>query len=193
MPDLPNDLAAMLRDRAEHAPAAPAPSDALVRRVRRRHATRLSLAVVGSAASAGAVAVVAAAAISPTPREVRPAATPTPTLRPADDRYEFCDLGNRAPSIDVAVHRTELKFAEGCYVVAAGAGGLRFTNPQTVPHDLVIVEEGTGTVVHDTAHITAPAGGAETLTARLSFGIEAGDYRLTCSTHPSMHAQLVVR
>jgi plastocyanin len=192
MPDLPEDLAALLRARAAEAPEPPAPGDALLRTVRRRQAVRAGTAVVAAAASVVAVVAVAAYAVRPA-HTAQPAATlsPDPSSSPSDDRYEFC-TGAATTDVDVSVHPTELKFESGCYRVRAGAGGVTFTNPQAVPHNLVITSEG-GEPVFRIEPITAKHGEVAAVTADLVEPFQAGDYTLTCTVHPQMHAQLVVR
>lgn len=183
MPDLPDDLRAVLRERAEDAPAVPPPSDRLVRTVRRRQAIRTSLAAGGAVLGVVAVVALAAAAVRPDARVAPPVAqTTTP---PAGDKYEFC-TGPVYDDLRVSVHATELKFAYGCYRVKAGTTAVTFTNPQNVPHNLVVKPEAglvplltTSTVVHTTVRDTT--------------FLVPGDYTLTCTIHPSMHAQLVVR
>ena len=63
MPDLPEELAAVLRARAADAPAPPGPDDAVVRRVRRRAGLRAGAATSGVAVAIVAV-VAAGAAVS---------------------------------------------------------------------------------------------------------------------------------
>jgi plastocyanin len=181
----------MLHARADDAPATPAPTDALLRRVTRRRYARATATVAGCAAAVAALVGVAAGLADPAPRAVAPATQP-PTP-PTGDRYEFC-TGLPADEIVVAVHATELKFAQGCYRVGAGAGAVTFTNPQRVAHDLVIAPDG------DPAHpvfrsepIVATAGTTASVHADLVAPFAAGDYALTCSIHPEMHAQLVIR
>jgi plastocyanin len=203
MPDLPEDLTRMLGERAVDAPATPAPSPALVARVRRRQAVRAALAVAGCTVVVVGVAAVAGSAR--TGNEARPAVPAAPASSPADDRYEFC-TGAVDSEVNVAVHATEPKFAQGCYRVAAGAAAVTFTNPQRTPHDLVITRDGdrgypvfTGNVI-SAADPAACRRAPHCPPARVPFfhadlvtPFAAGDYTLTCSIHPQMHAQLVVR
>jgi plastocyanin len=192
MPDLNDELRALLHDRAEDAPAVPAPTDRLVRTVRRRQALRTSLAAAGAVTAV--VALVAVAGSVGRDRDVASPAAPakvTPTPAPASDKYEFC-TGPVSPDVVVSVHATELKFQYGCYRVKAGTAGVTFSNPQPVGHNLVIAPED-GSPLFKTDVITARPGEVATVTADLVEPLRAGDYTLTCMVHPSMHAQLVVR
>jgi plastocyanin len=197
MPDLPEDLTRMLGERAADAPATPAPSPALVARVRRRQAVRAALAVTGC--TVALVGIVAVAGSALTGNEAAPPAggapaAPLPTASPIDDRYEFC-TGAIDSEVRVAVHATELKFAQGCYRVAAGAGAVTFSNPQPVPHDLVIAPDGDPAhpVFRGSTIVGGKAGETAAFHADLATAFAAGDYALTCTIHPQMHAQLVVR
>jgi plastocyanin len=211
MPDLPEDLTRMLGERAADAPATPAPSPGLVARVRRRQAVRAALAVAGCTVAVVGIVAVAGSALNGNeaapPAGGAPAA-PLPTASPADDRYEFC-TGPVADEVHVAVHPTEPKFDAGCYRVRAGAMAVTFTNPQRTPHDLVITRDGdrgypvfTGNVISaadpkagPTCHLAqrCPSGVVPFFHADLATPFAAGDYTLTCSIHPQMRAQLVVR
>lgn len=205
MADLPDDLRALLHERAEHAAAIPPPTEALVRSVRRRRATRA--AVAATASVAGVVALgLGAAAVVPAQEAARVASTPTPepspsptkdvTGTPGGDKYEFCDLANPDPYPTIAVHPTELKFAQGCYVVKANARQWSFTNPQKTVHDLVIIDDNTGRRGFTPSKIltTWPAiPSQEQQDTVMDFPLPAGDYSLTCSFHPEMRGQLVVR
>ena len=184
MPDLNDSLRALLHERADDAPAVPAPTAALVRTVRRRQAVRTGLAVGGAALGVVAVVAVAVVAVRPDARVAPPVAQQT---TPASDKYEFC-TGPVYDQIVVSVHPTELKFGYGCYRVHAGATSVTFTNPQRVAHNLVITPESGGVPVITTKTIVATA-----FDAYLLRPLTAGDYTLTCTIHPSMHAQLVVR
>ncbi len=186
MPDLNDELRAILRHRADDAPAVPAPTDRLVRSVRRRQAVRTSLALAGATLGVVAVVAVAAAAIRPDTAVAPPAANPT-SIPPDDDKYFACTAG-QLDQVAVAVHASELKFQYGCYRVAAGATSVTFTNPQQLPHNLLITPEGSTQSIFSSKVITADG-----LTATLSRPLAVGDYALTCQVHPAMHAQLVVR
>lgn len=191
MPDLPDELRSALHDAAAHAPAVPPPAPDLPRRVARRRAARTTaMLTVPAVATVAFVAVAFGAA--PDRQEVIPA---DPPLAPTDltGKYEFCDLANPAAELDVAVHATEWKFAQGCYVVRAGFTSITFDNPQDVPHDLAVVPESekpweeeplavTAIVEEDDTSVRVPAG-----------RIPPGDYAMFCQVHPLMHAQLVVR
>jgi len=204
MPDLPDELRGLLHDRAEDAPAVPAPTDRLVRTVRRRQATRTSLALVG--ATAGVVAVVALAGaiasggaqvagpvapgkVTPTPSEKTVAALPPP--RPTDDRLEFC-TDPASDLVDVTTHGTELKYDKGCYVARAQTQvKLVFTNPTTVAHNVVVAKEGEAAFAK-TETIKADAAGHP---ASYNLGLpplDPGIYALTCDVHPEMRSMLYV-
>jgi len=188
MPDLPDDLRALLRERAEDAPAVPPPSDRMVRTVRRRQAVRASLAAGGAVVGVVAVVALAAAAVRPDARVAPPVAktTTAPPAPPSDDTYEFCS-GPVYDDLRVSVHPSELKFGYGCYRVKAGATAVTFVNPQRVGHNLVVAPEG-GEPFWKTDVVTN-----RTVTDVLPHPLTRGDYTLTCMVHPSMHAQLVVR
>lgn len=186
MPELPDDLAAMLRARAEHAPEPPAPSAGLVRTVRRRQALRAGAAVAACTVGVVAVVALAAGAARPErPARVTPVETPPPTAYA--DRYEFC-TGTPALSVHVAIHPGELKFDRGCYVVKAGITvRLDFTNATSVPHNVVVAPDG-GEPFVKTDIIKDGRYEAINLGA-----LRKGDYSLTCMVHPAMHAQLIAR
>ena len=191
MPDLPDELRSALHDAAAHAPAVPPPSPDLPRRVARRRAARATaMFAVPAVVTVAFVAVAFGAA--PDRQEVTPADPPLP---PTDliGKYEFCALTSPAAELNVAVHATEMKFAQGCYVVREGFTTITFDNPQDVPHDLAVVPESvkpweeeplavTAIVEDDGTSVRVPAG-----------RIPAGDYAMFCQVHPRMHAQLVVR
>jgi plastocyanin len=189
MPDLPDDLAALLRDRAGHAPVPPAPSRSLVRSVRRRQAARAGAAGAAGVAGVVAVVAVAAAAVHTGPAAVRPVATVPATTPALDDRYEFCD----APPTDHVVATpfgTMLKYNRGCYVVKAGVPAkLTFTNLTAIPHNLVVAPEGGEPFVKTETLVQG-----DKTTDTIALGTLAkGDYVLHCDVHPDMTAQLVAR
>src|SRR5687767_6030483 len=190
MPDLPEELRSLLHERAQHAPATPPPSARLVRRVRRRRTTRLAGAVGGSMLAVVALVGVAAAVVRPAERLLEPA-TPGPEnpwgFLETDDRYEFCDPPSTVnPDIIVTVHRTELKFEQGCYTANATTERIQFSNGQQIPHDLQVKSED-GTVVPPYFPAAANISYADPIS------IKAGDYELICTLHPTMRSQLVIR
>lgn len=191
MPDLPDglsdDLRAMLHDRAGLAPASPAPSDRLVRRVRRRQAARATAIVAAPVLAVAAVVGVAAGIVGPSTRAVQPAGPGGGawSFLDTDDRYEFCDPPISNPDIIVTVHETENKFAQGCVTARASAPMIQFSNGQQVAHDLE-VRDPAGEVV-----IRFPAAANISYADRIS--VTAGDYELVCTLHETMRAQLVVR
>jgi plastocyanin len=141
---------------------------------------------------AAVVGIGAAVALPRHDAAITPAKPGPTTASPApDDKYEFC-TGTYAPELDVAVATSELKFAYGCYRVRAGAGSVTFTNPQPVPHNLVVAPEG-GEPFFKTEVLQPKPGETASIDALLVTGLKAGDYSLTCMVHPSMHAMLVVR
>lgn len=73
MPDLPDELAALLRERADHAPVPPAASDAVVHAVRRRQYARAGTFVSGTALAVVAAVGVASAVVPAASRSVTPA------------------------------------------------------------------------------------------------------------------------
>jgi len=187
MPDLPGELRAMLHDRAELAPPAPAPARSLARRVRRRQSARLAAAVGGPVLAVVAVAGIATSALRPAERSIepgRPGTDPWAFLE-TDDRYEFCDPPTENPDILVSVHRSEDKFAQGCVTARASAPMIQFSNGQDRPHDLQVRDEG-GTVA-----FSFPA--APNISYADRIALAAGDYQLVCTLHETMRAQLVVR
>jgi plastocyanin len=195
MPDLPEELRALLHDRADDAPAVPAPTDRLVRTVRRRQAVRTSLAIGGATLGVVALVAVTANAVRPERVVVAPVRPEPTTTAPIEDKYEFCTV----PVYDdlrVSAHPTEVKFQYGCYRVAAGATKVTFTNPAKFAHNLVIARDGdlpfsqTG---ERPLWTSAVIGGGKNVSGRLPQPLTPGDYVLTCDVHPSMHAQLVVR
>jgi plastocyanin len=189
MPDLTDDLRSMLHDRAEDAPATPPPPQRLVRRVRRRRATRVATAVGGSTLALVSVVGIAAGVVRPEQRSIEPSGPRDVwSFLKDDDRYEFCDpppAGN--PDIIVTVHETELKFARGCYTARATTEMIQFSNgQQQVEHDLQIRSES-GKVVPPYFPPAANISYADRIT------IAAGDYELVCTLHPTMRGQLVIR
>jgi plastocyanin len=193
MSDLPDELRNVLRDRADDAPATPAPDPSLVRRVRRRQAVRMTLAVGGATCAVAGVVAVTAVAVRPAPTAVSPVSPAVPTTAPplTDDRYEFC-TGQPMTDVAVTVHPTELKFAYGCYRAVAGPLRLSFTNSTKVAHN-VVVHDPADVAFAKTETIRA-AGTAKAGYDSIDLGtLKSGDYSLTCDVHPQMHAQLVVR
>jgi hypothetical protein len=188
MPDLPEDLAALLRQKADDAPATPAPSEKLVRAVRRWQRYRLT-AVAGGCAVGVAALVVAVSAVQRPEHRVAIPAAPSPT----DDRYGFCPKTIPGDTVSVRTFGTELKYDQGCYVVAAGVPSrLSFTNTTKVPHNVVVAPEG-GEPFAKTETVFAD-GTSKAGYDTIDLGTLArGDYTLTCDVHPNMHAQLIAR
>jgi plastocyanin len=199
MPDLPEDLAALLRQKADDAPATPAPSPSLVRAVRSRQRYRLTAAVGGGVLGVVAVVVATAAVVGPSSRHATPAAPPrtsypaTIVVPPPDDRYESCPKVGAPALVSVSTSGTELKYDRGCYVVAAGlASQLSFTNTTKVAHNVVVAPDG-GEPFAKTETVRAggtSAAGYDTIDLGT---LAPGDYTLTCDVHPNMHAQLIAR
>jgi plastocyanin len=195
MPDLPEDLAALLRARADDAPVPPAPSDAVVRSVRRRQAFRAGGTAAAGLAGVALVVAVAAAVASPShPAGIEPAQPGPGTLPPSvavpDDRYEFCTQP-ATDTVAVTASSTELKYDHGCYVVRAGVPAtLTFTNRSTLAHDVVVRPDG-GEPFAKT-DVVRRNGPYDEDTVDLGT-LARGDYVLTCDVHPTMRAQLVAR
>lgn len=199
MPDITDDLRALLRDRAEEAPAVPEPGGALVTRVRRRRAVNATALVAGPALAVAAIVAVAANLAGPARDAARPV-TPSPVPSLAGDKYELCH-GEPAPALDVSIHDTEMTFAQGCHVVRAGFDTVTFRNVQTLPHNVAIrrenaaIEDGAlwaGEVTMVGKPEDHPTGVVVTVTS-MPIAFEAGDYELFCQVHPLMQSQLVVR
>jgi hypothetical protein len=192
MPDLNDELRALLHDRAGDAPAVPAPTDRLVRTVRRRQALRTSLAAFGAVTAV--VALVAVAGSVGRDRDVAsPAAPAKVTPSPTDDRLEFCTT---APVTLVRVRPAangELKYDRGCYVVAAGVPSrLAFDNPTKVPHNVVVGPES-GEPFAKTEVVFADGTAKEGYDSIDLGTLAPGIYRLTCDVHPRMVSMLLAR
>ncbi|HEU0129647.1 MAG TPA: hypothetical protein VFQ85_01485 [Mycobacteriales bacterium] len=184
MPDLTDDLRALLRDRAEEAPAVPAVTDALVRTVRRRRATRATLAVAGCAVAVAGVAGVALAVRS------RPVAEPA---RPPVPVTVVPDAGcpaNGSVTIVVKTSRDVTEFDDDCYATVAGVPAhLSFANNSALPHNVAV-----DVVPGRTVAVTRVLGRGGDRTDTVDLGrLPAGEYTLYCQVHPQMRARLIAR
>ncbi|HVF04600.1 MAG TPA: hypothetical protein VNA20_07160 [Frankiaceae bacterium] len=113
MPDLPDELAALLRERADRAPVPPAASEAVVRAVRRRQYARAGTFVTGTALAVVAVVGVASAVVPAASRSITPTSPGDPPTPSPGDRETDCAYLN-------APHASEFAPADGLLV---GPGG----------------------------------------------------------------------
>jgi plastocyanin len=198
MPDLTDDLRALLADRAAADPAPPEMPAALPARIRRRRAVRTTAMLATPVLAAAAVVGVVALGEEPR-RAVGPVAPGPSATASAPDltgRYEFCDLDSPTPTLAVSAHPTEMKFAQGCYVVAHGFTTITFDNPHRFPHNVAVTTEGPNGADIEREPLAATeiveTGESTELTWQAS-PLAKGDYALFCQVHPLMYAQLVVR
>jgi hypothetical protein len=218
MPDLPDDLRALLHERAEHAPPAPAPTEAYVRRVARRRTAK----VAGTAAT-GALAMTAVGAlVLAAPREaaLQPATPPAPptavttaaqtvTAETGDDRpcldlrplsetdsSPEWDRRQDAPPIGADDHGFTFDvdpdrpaFGQDVYRAGAGATCTLLVEAGSVQHDLRL-HETTGKRRTVWRFKTVKTGGVFLWDDR--HPLTQDRYQLTCAIHPAMRASVVV-
>lgn len=185
------DLTDLLHERAADAPEPRPLTDAFVRRVRRRHAVRATVAGGGAVAGVAVLGLLSASLLGPDRAGLPPAApaVPGPSMPYVDDRYEFCTT-EPTDGLVVTPYGDELKYNRGCYVAAAGVPvTLTFTNLSAVPHNVVAKDEN-GEAFAKTE--TLVKGGQTTHTVDLGT-LAKGDYVLYCGLHEGMQAQLVAR
>lgn len=193
MPDLPDELAALLHERASHAPGPAAPSDEVVRAVRRRQAFRAGAAVSGTALALVAVVGVAAAVV-PDGRQALAPATPggaTPTREPV---VTTAPAGGERPSCVNGLHvgvAAGARFEKAAYVAGVGASCFLADHPAGTPrHELVLRHTG-GAVEWGAMPLDT-----RTLGTAVWFDkppLAAGSYELLCTIHPAMRAAVEVR
>jgi plastocyanin len=201
MPDLPEELAALLHERASHAPVPAAPSGALLRAVRRRHAFRAGAAFAGTSLALAAIVGVAAA-VTPRERPLAPAApvhSTTPPASPSEafvyqpgDRSYSRDACSARPQLHVAIAAGAPRFEEAAYTARAGATCLWAAHQaRTLRHELVL--RHTGGAVEWGAMPLDPSNRAGTAFWYGKPPLPAGSYELVCTIHPDMRTAVEVR
>jgi hypothetical protein len=237
MPELPEELAALLRERADHAPVPPAPSDELVHTVRRRQTVRAAGALVGTALAVVAVAGVAVAVAPSGERALPPAAPVTttpaattpppttpgglvlvappgtgqpeyddpcesnteperpkpeyepsaePTIPPAEEE----DPGWEGDRFEVGIDPERPRFDKARYHAPVGVSCLtvHYRDGVIKRHDLDLVDPD-GKVVWGGMWIDNDAGSGTTVWTG-NGPIAKGRYRLVCTVHPAMTAEV---
>ena len=198
MPDLTDDLRALLAERAADLPLAAPPPEPVVRRVRRRRALTVTAAATASAAAVVAVVGVAAAAVNAERRAVRPTG-PGPSASPSPDEST---PGETPPpgtcptradtTLNVEMARTGMAFARDCYTIEFGTTDVQFFNPQTIPHNLAVGP--VGAPIYHTGIIGGGYSDAESsILDRMRRPLPRGEHVLFCQVHPLIRAKLVVR